>query len=127
MSEVDRWEDCPPGAVTGMVDRLRRQRQPSPLRPAIGAFLVVVLLGAGYAMTSGLMSGPNNARLNCGDVIPLLAQYHDGTLNSPTAQQVEEHLSHCPGCKEKYKRQFPGEAHRGDTRSNSLVAAMLSR
>ncbi len=123
MSDDGRWQDCPPGLVTGMVDELRRQQRASSVRPVIGAFVVAVLLGAGYALTSGLLSD-SSGPLRCSDVIPLLAQYDKGTLSAPVTQKVEEHLSHCPSCQERYESSFSDEAHRA-VRLDPVVAVLV--
>ena len=65
----------------------------------IAAAAVLVMVFAGYAVSSGRLSEPENT-LQCGEVTPLLAQYEQGNLNSPTSREVEAHLYFCLGCRD---------------------------
>ena len=122
MKELDTWGDCPSGVVTNLAGRLRRRRQ---VRPVISIGLGVLLLSA---VSYGLIirNGPRTrAPLNCRETVPLLAKYHNRSLDAPVESDVREHLSRCPSCRKKYEEMYPSEARNHALVENRLLAVLI--
>ena len=45
---------------------------------------------------AGMAKAPSECR--CRDIVGLLADYLDGSLDSPTARRLQAHLEGCPPC-----------------------------
>jgi len=110
MAERESWEECPSGVLTGMAEELRRRQSRRHLLPAVGGLLLLVAIGGILATRFHSPSGA--PELTCSEVIPLLAQYHDDMLSATMMQRVEQHLSDCPNCKDRYSKAFPADARR---------------
>ena len=109
MTDHGQWEECPAGLVTTMAGELRSKRLRARLRPVIASVAILLVLGVTWAVQS-----PNRADaepLNCAETVPLLADYHAGTLPRVATTRVAEHLANCDSCRKHFNNQFPGEAH----------------
>ncbi|MDA1049040.1 MAG: zf-HC2 domain-containing protein [Planctomycetota bacterium] len=109
MHDQGSWNDCPSGAVSAMVTQLRRRKRLAQLRPIMAIGIFVLLFSAiGYGLTN--RDDPESrAGLNCRETVPLLAKYHDQSLEAAVATDVREHLSHCPSCRKHYEEMYPSE------------------
>ncbi len=121
MQNSDPWDDCPAGIVTEMATELRRREFRARLLPVLATGLVVLLVGvAGY----GLMGRDGSALhsvLTCRETVPLLAKYHDHSLEASQANDVQEHLSRCPMCRKRYARLYPSEVRNHSTPEPELA------
>jgi hypothetical protein len=62
----------------------------------------------GYGLATRDRAIPR-ANLTCSEAVPLFAKYHDRSLEADLTNDVREHLSRCPKCREHYVKQFPSE------------------
>jgi len=122
MQDQDPWGDCPFGVVTDMAGQLRRRKRLAQLRPVILIGLAGLLFSAvGYGLTNHDETG-SRARLNCRETVPLLAKYHDRSLDAAVASDVREHLSRCPSCRKHYEELYPSEVRKRSSAQTGLVA-----
>ena len=122
MQDQGPWGDCPSGVMTEMVARLRRRKRQSQLRPIILSGIALLLLSfVAYGLTSREESGSGRG-LTCRETVPLLAKYHDRTLDATVASDVREHLSQCPACRKHYTELYPSEVRNRASTEHRLLA-----
>ncbi len=125
MQDDNQWEECPVGLVTGMASKLRSQRRTQQLRPVFGAGLLLVLaIAIGYSF-SGAGSSPSRSKLTCAETVPLLADFHDNSLDEAVVQDIQTHLSDCPSCRDHYDELYPSEVRSGAAADSNIVAALI--
>ena len=122
MQDQDPWIDCPRGTVSEMAAQLRRRKSRMQRRPAVAFGLALLLFSAvGYGLMDRDEPG-TRAGLTCQETVPLLAKYHDRSLEATAANDVQEHLSHCPMCRKRYEARYPNEVRNHSSAENRLVA-----
>lgn len=123
MQDQDSWSDCPTGVVSDMASQLRLRKRQAQLRPVLTAGVaVLVLLAVSYALIGGGASDAK-AGLTCSETAPLLAKYHDQSLEADVANDVREHLSRCPACQKHYEDAYPSEVRNRAPKTDQLVAS----
>jgi hypothetical protein len=104
----DGWQDCRPGEVSRMVDRLRRRRRQRTFGQA--AAVTAGLLVAVFAAFQWFGADPA-ARvvqpIACKRVHDLAPTFVAGKLDAERSEQVEHHLGRCRTCRHYFARQFP--------------------
>ena len=122
MQDQGPWDDCPSGVVTEMAGQLRRRKRYAQLRPFLFVGVAALLLSAiGYGLANRNEPGSRGG-LTCRETAPLLAKYHDQSLDAAAANGVQEHLSHCPRCRKHYEELYPSEVRNRSSAETGLLA-----
>ena len=101
INQQDDWQDCPPGAVQELADRLRQRRRHQQLTKVSqigGAAVVLLAVGIWFAFGN---HQPVLAGMTCSEVIEQAEDYVAGRLQAAVNGRIEEHLSHCEVCRER--------------------------
>ena len=137
------WVDCPNGEISGMVDRLARQKKLSDAGK-LSSVVGVVLIGAGI-----WLSFPNNpeqpadvqhahtadgyefGEICCSDVSQYAAAFIKGELDDEKTAQISQHIAKCPHCGPEFEKlaaepQASTNQHSGRTNSAILADSGLS-
>ena len=110
------WVDCPSGEISGMLDRLARQRKLAGAGK-LSSVVAAVLIGAGI-----WLSFPNNPKqpadvkhaqssdghefgeICCSDVSQYAAAFIKGELDEKKTAQISQHISECPHCGPEFEK-----------------------
>lgn len=126
MPDQSSWDDCPVGVVTDMAGHLRRRKRHVQLRAVISIGLALLLsIAVGHAVTDRDEPAPR-VGLNCREAVPLFAKYQNESLDAAMANDVREHLSRCPKCREHYEELYPSEARNRSAVESQLLAVATS-
>jgi hypothetical protein len=101
---ADDWVPCPPGEVSGMVDRLQNRRNSVAVVRRIGAATAVLLC---VAIWMAFPDSENNfGHITCSEVCKQSVGYKDGSIakaDPDLLARIEKHLDHCPNCAAKLR------------------------
>ena len=95
----DHWVPCPPGEISGMVERLQRQRRSVATVKAICGAAVVLFSVAVWQFWAS--NDRDLERISCREVCSHLTDYQDGSLAKSDPKllaRIERHLEHCDSC-----------------------------
>jgi hypothetical protein len=98
------WDDCPPGVVSKMAQRLQHQvrvRQRVTTSAVASGLVVVALLV--FAGLQAVSSSDSLQALTCAECVQLIEPYFAGTLDDTMRQSVDNHLGRCPGCRRHFE------------------------
>lgn len=99
------WQECPAGALGGLVNRLQsRQRAQAARRRTVAAVALGLLFVGGYAGFSGLTASPVHAGLACSDLEQYADAYLQHELDSELTERISHHLADCPHCSERFEQ-----------------------
>lgn len=109
------WAPCPPGEIQGLVGRLQsRDHGQQNLALAKNAAVAAVVTAA-LVVGVGLLMGPRGDYdpIGCAECIANFDHYGlhltDGQeMQSPTTDQMQEHLAHCEVCRARFEHEYPG-------------------
>lgn len=103
----DPWNECPPGELQRMAERLKiRQRRQALKRIGSAATALTVVSAGGYVAGRWLL-GPAENRyggIACSEVMPLLTDYRAKKLDPPLMRKIAAHLAECPHCGPMYRK-----------------------
>ncbi|MCA9114313.1 MAG: zf-HC2 domain-containing protein [Planctomycetaceae bacterium] len=99
------WQECPAGALGGLVNRLQsRQRAQAARRRTVAAVALGLLFVGGYAGFSGLTTSPVYAGLACSDLKQHADAYLRHQLDPELTERISQHLAACPHCSERFNQ-----------------------
>lgn len=132
-SDDSQWVKCPSGEISGMVDRVCRQRRTAVVTKA-SAVATLLLLGTGvwlFSLPVGQVAEAPDGEFQygsicCSDVMSYAAAFHQGELDEKTTTQISQHISECPHCGPAFEK-MESEPHAADSRkfgrSHSVMLA----
>jgi len=127
--DQDRWERCPPGALTQAVRGVQarqRDRRRARLVAVAGSAVVVLFAAAMIAQQfdSSSTNLPTMTKITCAKVKSLWPDYVAGKLEAAVTDQVDSHLDRCPHCRERFKDAKDETALPGQRATDPLELAM---
>jgi len=113
VSNDSGWVPCCQGEISGLVNRLQRQRRLATTAKA-SSIVGVLLLGFGLWMFAGAGSRSHQASapkdeynfssICCSEVTQYAAAFQKGELDEELTAQVREHVEQCPHCGPKFDK-----------------------
>lgn len=100
--EDERWEPCPPGELSRMVERSRlARRNKAAVRGGIAAVGVLLLVASTWQwfVNSEGNNVTNFGGIACSTVQTALPKLLNDELDETTAEKVRVHLAHCDKCR----------------------------
>jgi len=103
----DEWAACQQGEIGQLAQQLKARRRFQSVQR--GAGLVVVFLivsAAGYFV---VVDNPSNGDLEfggmtCSEVGRHVSEFIADTLHPELKSKIQQHLAHCPGCRERVEQ-----------------------
>ena len=134
-NNADDWNDCSPGEVRQMVQRLRAENRIHQIRQTTSAAVVVTMvLISGYFIKQAVLPSESDqkiAGIYCSEVRKLGKDYMTDKLDENKSAQIKNHLADCESCRrfiENMKGSQPqapdaGAARDADKRLEKSVAS----
>jgi hypothetical protein len=108
------WVECPSGEISGMVDRVTRQRKLAASAKVSGV-AVALLIGAGIWFSLPVSPiAPQQANtpdgeyqfgeICCSDVAQYAAAFNKGELDEEKTAQIRQHIASCPHCGKDFEK-----------------------
>lgn len=105
----DDWTTCPPGTFDRVRQQLPAESTQRTIKPyatglALAAVAAVMLFGFTLLRDNGenKVIAPPRSML-CGECLPLIQDYVDNKVDKVTRARMEEHLSYCVICTDRYE------------------------
>lgn len=106
-----KWVPCPEGELNDLGDRLRARRRRRHFLQATGGTAAALVAGG---LVFAWLRQPSHqgqpapgqfdyAGIRCSRVKEHVDGYANKTLGEPLREQIRQHLSQCPSCREHYQ------------------------
>tara|TARA_R110002072_G_scaffold99008_1_gene217990 strand:+ start:115327 stop:115788 length:462 start_codon:yes stop_codon:yes gene_type:complete len=127
------WAECPTGEISGMVNRLSRQRKLA-ASAKISAVAATLLVGAGLWQTLPVTSQQTETRdgeyqfgsICCSEVGQYAAAFNKGELDDARTAQIRQHIAECPHCRPQFERATNQPQTLLDTEQDRIGTASLA-
>ncbi|MBL6706760.1 MAG: zf-HC2 domain-containing protein [Planctomycetaceae bacterium] len=127
------WGECPPGEISGMLNRLSRQRKLA-ASAKISAVAAALLVGAGIWQTLPVTTQRTETRdgeyqfgsICCSDVIQYAAAFKKGELDTERMAQIRQHIAECPHCRPEFEKDANQTQSLLDNRHGRIGTASLA-
>ena len=108
----DRWEPCPSGQLSQMVQagRARKRRQTLDRAAVFSAVLLVGVVVVGFVAANAGLGSAGEQTMTCAQVAEVLPNYANKSLDAKTTSRVDQHLKHCPQCQTALERMLTAES-----------------
>ena len=132
----DEWIDCRPGEIGDLAHQLKSRRRAQTIkRDASLMVMFIAVVFAGYVVVDRRApNDPDLAGITCREVQRQAAKFVSDQLDGETHEKIEQHLAHCPGCREyveqlrlKQKRPAAGEFRRRTNRQLVVAVGSINR
>ena len=116
----DFWDECPPGELSRMVQRLENAQRRKRTRDLFGVAVLSMLLVSGGVILFGTLSSSNTPQgyiyggISCGECKSHFADYHDHLTgaalmaDAKLSESMATHLADCGLCRSRFDRAYPG-------------------
>lgn len=111
-NNADDWNDCSPGEVSHMVQRLCAERRRHQIRQATSAAVIVALIMvSGYFIKQAVLPSESDqkiAGIYCREVQKLGKDYLAEKLDENKSAQIKNHLADCESCRKFIENMMKG-------------------